>query len=712
MDTLSALDPLAWLPEYLPLHPAYQAGNALGWLSLENKQASTNYPLAGRLYVSKSGWLMLSVPNALVRGVYDALVSPGAELPGQERSDVLNAHISVMTAAEVSKIGPNKINERGHNFHYTLGALREITINKAGNLSRVWAIQISSPQLSAIRKSYGLSPLLKDEPFHITVACRRKGVLLNNSTSKGTAGAVQEISRGKLKAASADETTYDCGCSGSCTCPKTGCARKKTAAVYNFEGDVQGVSLRKTLHQILDERKHPGLAYNNAHTGEARAIIPGNKKHQEEILGILRKRLAERATQNVVGAAGHKSSKRPLEEGVDYSITPLPGQRERMHPVTVTPDDVQNFVTAQGFDRLGAEPPAYQNQWLGERYRLAPDAAGNLVGAVPGLAKKQLFHGAPIYGYQTVPGWKDTKAAADITKLSPKWSNREHLLAALPKHLTDTQTAMSTPGGNVDKEMIDLGLIARAWLKSQKQKELLAARFKKFQETSAYPSLALQTPSLTMATKGARHEYTNNDQVTKEIAPDHLPEEPAGYKKVREIEKPARPRIIEELLAAKNHSDNKRYGHKSQILRKLMEQSPQDWVIDDSAPKFQGITHTPTKFRFHTDRTAIPTGVKAANTGSVYGDQLTNILSQPVIYDRNKPVFDNVKGNMSAMKSRGDFMLQAKRNNQQYRAALDPKYRYQLAMQAFNGQMEQPALVDQIIEQHGDRLLNMAGVPR
>ena len=92
-----------------------------------------------------------------------------------------------------------------------------------------------------------------------------------------------------------------------------------------------------------------------------------------------------------------------------------------------------------------------------------------------------------------------TKTAADITKLSPKWSDREHLLAALPKHLTDTQAAMSTPGGNVDKEMTDLALIARAWLKSQQQKELLAARLKKFQETAAYPSLALQTPSLTMA---------------------------------------------------------------------------------------------------------------------------------------------------------------------------------------------------------------------
>ena len=101
--------------------------------------------------------------------------------------------------------------------------------------------------------------------------------------------------------------------------------------------------------------------------------------------------------------------------------------------------------------------------------------------------------------FQETSAYPSTKTAADITKLSPKWSDREHLLAALPKHLTDTQTAMSTPGGNVDKEMTDLALIARAWLKSQQQKELLAARLKKFQETAAYPSLALQTPSLTMA---------------------------------------------------------------------------------------------------------------------------------------------------------------------------------------------------------------------
>lgn len=81
------------------------------------------------------------------------------------------------------------------------------------------------------------------------------------------------------------------------------------------------------------------------------------------------------------------------------------------------------------------------------------------------------------------------KQAADLTKLAPKWSDRSHLLAALPKHLTDTQTALSTQG-DIDKEMTDLALISRAWLKSQQQKELLAARLKKFQETAGYPSLA------------------------------------------------------------------------------------------------------------------------------------------------------------------------------------------------------------------------------
>lgn len=199
MDGISALRVPGWLGTDIKKHPAYYAGNALGWLYRGCKQAATNQPLSGRLYLAKSGWLLLSVPNALVRGVYDALTAPGAELPlpgalnvPNVADDVLNAHISVMTADEVKKIGQDNINERGHMFGYALGQLKEISPRNIDGISKVWAIQVSAPALTALRKSYGLSPLPNgDHPFHITVAVRRKGVLQGNNVSK--AASIAEI---------------------------------------------------------------------------------------------------------------------------------------------------------------------------------------------------------------------------------------------------------------------------------------------------------------------------------------------------------------------------------------------------------------------------------------------------------------------------------------------------------------------------------------
>jgi len=85
-----------------------------------------------------------------------------------------------------------------------------------------------------------------------------------------------------------------------------------------------------------------------------------------------------------------------------------------------------------------------------------------------------------------------TKKSNDLTELAPKWSERGHLLAALPKHLAETQEAIKTQQ-NIDKEMTDLALIASAWMKSQQQKELLEARLKRFKETAGYPSMAIST---------------------------------------------------------------------------------------------------------------------------------------------------------------------------------------------------------------------------
>ena len=477
MDNLSAFDSSSWDPKLLPQHPAYISGNALAWLYRGNKQASVSYALSGRLYLTKANWLMLSVPNALVRGVFDAISAPGAELPTQSATgasettsglgDVLNANIAVMTADEVAKIGADRINERGHSFGYALSGMTELAVSHLPGVSKAWALQIAAPGLSALRKSYGLSPTPRDQgKFHILVAVRRKGVLSDNGQAKGYETPVEvaegesfsnPISRGELKAASAEETTYECGCSGSCmrpdtcVCKQTGCARKKTAEA---------------------------------------AILPSSK----------------------------------------------------------------------------------------------------------------------------------------------------FLPQALSKGLTDEQG------------------------------------------------------------------HASNDQVAKAAATDHLQKDARDYEEEKLTEKLARTKILKDLLAAKEHSDNKRYAAKHDILARLMAKAPQDWEIDDPKPKYKGITHKPTQFRFHAPQSAISSGLKingnVKTSGSVYAAQARDYLNfrQPIVYDSAQSLSANIANQLRTIKHRGDFKLQSQRNLQASRAAADPRYRQQLALQAFHGTLPQPSMVDRAIE--------------
>lgn len=145
-----------------------------------------SYSMAGRLYLSKSGWILLSVPNALVRGIFDTIHEGGVELPPGP-DGVFNAHISVIPAKELESIGgPDMISERGHMFHYTLGPLKEVQPATWDEISRVWLVEVRSPELEKLRKSYGLTALPNDNQhkFHITVAVRRKKVLQENDISK------------------------------------------------------------------------------------------------------------------------------------------------------------------------------------------------------------------------------------------------------------------------------------------------------------------------------------------------------------------------------------------------------------------------------------------------------------------------------------------------------------------------------------------------
>jgi len=152
-------------------------------LLFATKTAAPAYAMSGRLYKSTSGFIMLSVPNAIVRGVFDTIDEPGVELPPSGDSGQLNAHISVMRPEEIDG---DKVTERGHSYHYTLGPLKELTPGGWAEMSKAWIIQVKSPELEKLRKSYGLTKLPHDGdyPFHITVAVRRKNVLNPGDVAK------------------------------------------------------------------------------------------------------------------------------------------------------------------------------------------------------------------------------------------------------------------------------------------------------------------------------------------------------------------------------------------------------------------------------------------------------------------------------------------------------------------------------------------------
>lgn len=155
-------------------------GEAHVLLAKSAADATISYGLSGRLTKTDKNWVMLSVPNALVRGAFDALHEIGAELPLNSEGRLFG-HISVMTPTEVEQIGGvDKIDELGHTFGYSLGPVKTCEPDGWKDVAQVWFITINSPELSKLRRSYGLSDTPK-YPFHTTFARRMKGTMAHNS---------------------------------------------------------------------------------------------------------------------------------------------------------------------------------------------------------------------------------------------------------------------------------------------------------------------------------------------------------------------------------------------------------------------------------------------------------------------------------------------------------------------------------------------------
>lgn len=153
-------------------------------LQIPEKRAEVK--MTGLLQITNSDYLIIGVPTALVRGVFDAMHEPGISLPGAVDEGALRAGIVVMTPTELKQVGgADKISERGKHFTYYLGELKETPAKGWPGVSTCWHLRIKSTELGKLRRSYGLSTKVEgDSDFSIIVALRKTGVLTSNTTSK------------------------------------------------------------------------------------------------------------------------------------------------------------------------------------------------------------------------------------------------------------------------------------------------------------------------------------------------------------------------------------------------------------------------------------------------------------------------------------------------------------------------------------------------
>jgi 8-oxo-dGTP pyrophosphatase MutT (NUDIX family) len=763
------MDGLSVLYQSTQASPFYTIGNAHGWLSKSAKTAGTEYHLSGRLYLAKSGWLLLSVPNALVRGVFDAMSHAGAELPlagtlnvPNVDKELLNAHISAMTAEEVERIGPGKINERGHSFKYALGPIKEITPNNIDGVSKLWVIQISSPELSALRKSYGLSALPNgDHPFHITVAVRRRNVLRDNTVSKFDTAA----GRGELKAAADAETTYECNCSGRCTCPpncvckKSCCAGEKAANADAVQQRVRvvlpykGKYLLETLNnpkwpQNLGKRRFIG---GGVEAGETPAQTAAREMFEE--LGVKIKPTAFRALgtdpnnphEHYLELAKHKlkpgnfkatvgsdpiiTLAHGVPEGDDYigpdikkllapvlkkAAEKLPW-RERAEVYARDPitgklyggkwDNDGSFALPGGGIDPGEDPATAALRELEEETGIKATNARVLPVApvdFPWTAKMRAEKAKK--GRGNFAGSRTHFIAADIVNHAQ--GKNLDFWAAKDRGYYDPTEALA-----IMQRVKKYNAPAIATARIAALNHIIANAAKKTAADLLPGGKADNIPDSKFSPKdlaaGAadEHEHTSNDQVAKEIAKDHLQKDPGYYEKEKLSEKAAMPAIIRKLREAKEHSDNKRYDQKNQILKKLMAEAPHEWVVDDPEPYHMGITHAPTKFKFHADPLIIPT-VVPVQSKAASNPYFRHLTQTPIQYDQNQSLLGNVMAHVRKVKDRGDNQAALDRNTESWRDTLIPGHREQKYLAIARGQYPKQDFATQLIHERGDGVLN------
>lgn len=118
----------------------------------------------GVLKQKENGFVYLDVSNDFIKEIVPLLEIPGEIRPRPTASRSIGAHISVFHEQEA--ITPREL---GCTFAFEVKEIRSFTLHTRDGLKKLWVIAVESPELEALRVSYGLSPKLKGYDFHITL---------------------------------------------------------------------------------------------------------------------------------------------------------------------------------------------------------------------------------------------------------------------------------------------------------------------------------------------------------------------------------------------------------------------------------------------------------------------------------------------------------------------------------------------------------------
>lgn len=124
---------------------------------------------------TKEGYVYLKVNNNYITELLKRIQTVGhLTMPSSMTyKKGIGAHISVIYAHELKKRAIHPLPELGRQYSFVISQVQTVAQQVDKN-KRLWILEVKSPELEALRRSYGLSPLLKGHQFHITLGMETK----------------------------------------------------------------------------------------------------------------------------------------------------------------------------------------------------------------------------------------------------------------------------------------------------------------------------------------------------------------------------------------------------------------------------------------------------------------------------------------------------------------------------------------------------------